>query len=186
MTESEIIKGCIKQDRNCQKALYEMFCGKMMGVCLRYAKDADEAKDIVQDAFMKVFAKISKYNSTGSFEGWVRRIMVNTAIDCLRKNKQEYLIVSTVYAQRKNEGADNATDDDILNYVTKEDVLDAVHKLSPAYRAVFNLYVVEEYSHKEIADLLGISEGTSKSNFSKAKYNLKKILMHLIPHANGK
>ncbi len=185
MTESEIIKGCIKQDRNCQKALYEMFYGKMMGVCLRYAKDRDHAQDVLQDAFMKVFDKIKNFNSTGSFEGWVRRIMVNTAIDALRKNKQEYSIVSTVHAQKRNEDPEEETsDDDILNHVTKEDVLNAVHKLSPAYRAVFNLYVVEEYSHKEIAEMLGISEGTSKSNFAKAKYNLKKLLIHLIPQAN--
>lgn len=185
MTESEIIKGCINQDRNCQKALYEKFYGKMKGVCLRYAKDSDQAQDILQDAFIKVFDKIKKFEGSGSFEGWIRRIMVNTAIDYLRKNKQEYLIVSTVHAHKVEEPEETVTDDDILNYVTKEDVINAVHKLSPAYRAVFNLYVVEEYSHKEIAEMLGISEGTSKSNFAKAKYNLRKLLIHLIPQANG-
>lgn len=182
MTEIDIIKGCIKQDRASQKALYEMFYGRMMGVCLRYAKDRDEAKDMLHEGFMKVFTNMKNFSNTGSFEGWIRRIMVNNAIDHIRKNKHQYLIVNTVHASNlAGTVADEPDEDDLLNKISQEDILAAVQELSPAYRAVFNLYVIEELSHKEIADKLDISEGTSKSNLAKAKFNLRKNLIHLIP-----
>lgn len=180
MSESEIIKGCIKQDRTCQKALYESLYGKMMGVCLRYAKSRDEAKDMLQDGFMKVFNSIRSFSHNGSFEGWVRRIMVNTAIDHLRRNKQEYLIVSTVRATEAAERIEDENDEDMLASINREDILKAVQQLTPAYRTVFNLYVIEGFSHKQIAELLEISEGTSKSNLAKARFNLRKNLVHLI------
>ena len=180
MTESEIIKGCIKQDRASQKALYEMLYGKMMGVCLRYARNRDEAKDMLQEGFIKVFSNIRSFANAGSFEGWVRRIIVNTAIDHLRKNKHEYLIVSTVRATDTADRADECENDDFLASISKEDILKAVQQLTPAYRTVFNLYVIEGYSHKQIAEVLEISEGTSKSNLAKARFNLKKNLLHLI------
>lgn len=181
MNEIDIIKGCLKNDRACQKLLYEQFYGKMLGVCLRYSKNSDDAKDTLHEGFIKVFGSLKNFNSKGSFEGWVRRIMVNTAIDHLRKNKHDYLIVSTVYANEKaTNTAEEINEEDILLHIDKEDILKAVQELTPAYRTVFNLYVVEEYTHKEIADLLDISEGTSKSNLSKAKFNLRKNLMHLI------
>lgn len=187
MNETDIIKGCLKNDRASQKVLYETFYSKMLGVCLRYSKNSDEAKDVLQEGFLKVFNSLKKFNGSGSFEGWVRRIIVNTAIDHLRKNKQNYLIVSTVYA---NDKASNMTEeineDELLSHINQEEILKAVQQLTPAYRTVFNLYVVEEYTHREIAELLDISEGTSKSNLSKAKFNLKKSLMHLIKNADGK
>src|ERR1044072_9428933 len=99
MTENELIAGCIRQDRPCQEALYKRFYGKMMGVCLRYAKDRDEAKDMLQEGLIKVFTTIRHFAGKGSFEGWVRRIVVNTAVDHLRRNKHQYMIVSTVYAR---------------------------------------------------------------------------------------
>jgi RNA polymerase sigma-70 factor (ECF subfamily) len=181
MNEIDIIKGCLKNDRACQKLLYENFYGKMLGVCLRYSKNRDDAKDTLHEGFIKVFGSLKNFNHKGSFEGWVRRIMVNTAIDHLRKNKHDYLIVSTVYANEKAaNSAEEINDEEILLHVDKEEILKAVQELTPAYRTVFNLYVIEEYTHKEIADLLDISEGTSKSNLSKAKFNLRKNLMHLI------
>lgn len=187
MNEPEIIKGCLKNDRASQKALYEHFYSKMLGVCLRYCKSSDEAKDVLHEAFLKVFTNLKNFNSSGSFEGWIRRIMVNTAIDQLRKNKKDFLIVSTVYANEKGTGmAEELSDNDLAMNIGKEDILKAVQELTPAYRTVFNLYVVEEYTHKEIAELLDISEGTSKSNLSKAKFNLKKNLMHLIKADNAK
>src|SRR6476620_11263673 len=180
MNEHEIIKGCLKNDRASQKALYEHFYSKMLGVCMRYAKDRDEAKDVLHEAFLKVFTNLKNFNGTGSFEGWIRRIMVNTSIDHLRKNKQNYLIVSTVYANEKAANmVEEVNEDDFLN-IDKEEILKAVQELTPAYRTVFNLYVIEEFTHKEIAEMLEISEGTSKSNLSKAKFNLKKNLKHLI------
>lgn len=186
MNETDIIKGCLRNDRASQKALYEHFYSKMLGVCLRYSKSSDEAKDILHEAFMKVFNSIKNFNGTGSFEGWVRRIMVNTAIDHIRKNKQNYLIVSTVYANEKAANIPDDTDDDFINSISEEEILKAVQELTPAYRTVFNLFVIEECTHKEIAELLDISEGTSKSNLSKAKFNLKKNLMHLMKAAHGK
>ena|ERR1051326_4243013 len=183
MEETEIIKGCLRNDRACQKILYERFYGKMMAVCLRYAKDRDEAKDILHEGYMKVFDKLKNFGSKGSFEGWIRRIMVNTAIDHLRKNKHEYLIVNTVYASDQAATVTDANDDDIINSVDHEEVMKAIQQLSPAYRAVFNLYVIEDFSHKEISEILDISEGTSKSNLAKAKFNLKKNLSHLLKHS---
>lgn len=187
MNETEIIKGCLKNDRASQKALYEHFYSKMLGVCLRYSNDSDEAKDVLHEAFLKVFTNLKNFTGSGSFEGWIRRIMVNTAIDQLRKNKQNYLIVSTVYANEKaSDTADEMSDDDLSMHISQDDIVKAVQELTPAYRNVFNLYVVEEYTHKEIAEMLDISEGTSKSNLSKAKFNLKKNLLQIIKVAHGK
>jgi RNA polymerase sigma-70 factor, ECF subfamily len=187
MNEIDIIKGCLKNDRASQKALYEQYYSKMLGVCLRYAKDKENAKDVLHEAFLKVFNNLKNFNGSGSFEGWIRRIMVNTSIDHLRKNKQNYLIVSTVYANEKASAAtEEIEDDDLLLNIDKEDILKAVQDLTPAYRTVFNLYVIEEFTHKEIAEMLDISEGTSKSNLSKAKFNLRKNLTHLIKTTNDK
>ncbi|MDF2436043.1 MAG: polymerase, sigma-24 subunit, subfamily [Bacteroidota bacterium] len=186
MNEHEIIKGCLKNDRASQKALYEQYYSKMLGVCLRYAKDKDEAKDILHEGFLKVFNSLKNFNGSGSFEGWIRRIMANTSIDHLRKNKQNYLIVSTVYANEKASNMIDEIDEDELINIDKEEILKAVQELTPAYRTVFNLYVIEEFTHREIAEMLDISEGTSKSNLSKAKFNLKKNLMHLIKATHGK
>jgi RNA polymerase sigma-70 factor (ECF subfamily) len=183
INESEVIKGCVRNDRACQKALFERFYSKMMGVCMRYAKNRDQAKDMCQEGFLKVFNGIKSFAGKGSLEGWVRRIMVNTSIDHLRRNKHDYLIVGTVYANGENRTidiADDSDDDTILSQINEQEILKAVQKLSPAYRTVFNLFVIEEYSHKEIAEMLDISEGTSKSNLAKAKYNLRKNLIHLI------
>ncbi|MEW6468827.1 MAG: RNA polymerase sigma factor [Bacteroidota bacterium] len=182
MDEQEIIKGCLRNDRNCQKKLYERFYSKMLVVCLRYAKNRDEAKDMLQEGMLKVFDNLKHFGNKGSFEGWIRRIITNCAIDHLRKNKHEYLIVNTVYASEVNHGQldEEVTDDDIIFSLKPEDVMRAVQQLTPAYRTVFNLYVMEELSHKEIAEMLDISEGTSKSNLAKAKFNLRKNLAHLI------
>jgi RNA polymerase sigma factor (sigma-70 family) len=186
MTESELINGCVKQDSACQKQLYEQFYGKMMAVCVRYAKNWDEAKDILNEGFMKVFTSLRNFGNTGSFEGWIRRIIVNTAIDHLRKNRHEYLIVNTVYADQAGiSKVDEVDEEDIFRNIRQEDIIKAIQELSPAYRTVFNLFVMEEFTHKEIAEKLDISEGTSKSNLSKAKFNLKKNLAHLIINSHN-
>ncbi len=187
MTENELIAGCIRQDRACQEALYKRFYGKMMGVCLRYAKNRDEASDMLQEGFIKVFTSLRNFSFKGSFEGWVRRIIVNTAVDHLRRNKHEYMIVSTVYAREGDvpDPAEEVEEDNLMNNLSEEEILHAVSQLSPAYRTVFNLYVMENFPHKEIADQLGISEGTSKSNLAKARFQLKKNLFNLIKHADG-
>jgi RNA polymerase sigma factor (sigma-70 family) len=176
MTDQELlIEGCINGDRKCQQKLYETFYGKMMVVCLRYCRDRDEALDVFQEAFIKVFNNLVRYGSKGSFEGWVRRIMVNTAIDHIRKNKKLKEMVELKEEITRAEEEDEA--EDLLDKVSFKDLLNCVQDLSPAYRTVFNMYVMDGYSHKEIASELGISEGTSKSNLAKAKMNLKKLLI---------
>lgn len=172
-----LIDGCIKGDRKCQQIVYESYYGKMKSLCLRYARDADEAQDLLQDGFMKVFTKIGKYNQQGSFEGWMRRIIVNNAIDHYRRKKNDFVFTDSDYVLDANAEHEEVDDYDAESSEIKvNQIVEAIQQLSPAYRAVFNLYVMEDYSHKQISEQLGISVGTSKSNLAKAKANLKKIL----------
>ncbi len=149
----------------------------MLGVCMRYSKDRDSAEEVLQEGFIKIFEKLDRFDYKGSFEGWMRRIMANTAIDSIRKSKKDPMLTD------KDEDFKLGAEDAMvlkeeLDFVglKAEIALEAIGSLSPAYKAVFNLYVIEEYTHKEIAEILGISEGTSKSNLSKAKLNLQKVL----------
>ena len=169
-----LVAGCIKGDRKSQEEFYKRFYGKMMAVCYRYSNDADDAADLLHDGFIKVFKNLPKYNFEGSLEGWVRRIMVNTSIDFYRKQKHSF----TISEQETGDVQFQIEDDspDVYSEMSQQDMMDAVQKLSPAYRAVFNMYVIEGYSHKDIAKELGISEGTSKSNLAKAKMNLQKVI----------
>lgn len=177
---NDLINGCIRHDRKCQEGIYEMFYGKMMAVCLRYTKNRDQAKDILQDGFIKVFKNIGKFNFEGSFEGWVRRIMVNTAIDFFRRKQASQLYVNENQSLDTFEGDFEEEDEGEDRYASLNievgDIVEAMQQLSPAYRTVFNLYVFEDFTHKEIAEELDISVGTSKSNLAKARANLKKIL----------
>lgn len=173
----EIVDGCIKGKRKYQKRLFEMFYGKMMGVCMRYAKDRDEAQDMVQNGFIKIFKKLDVYNFEGSLEGWIRRIMVNTAIDQIRKNKRDpFSIEDDQRVQNVEEDVPFSEEDEFDTKIKAEAAIQAISELSPAYRTVFNMYVIEGFTHKEIAEYLGISEGTSKSNLAKAKLKLKEAL----------
>jgi len=173
----EIIEGCLRNDRRSQEAIFKLFYGKMMVVCMRYTNDKDTAQEVLQEGFMKVFEKLGAFDYKGSFEGWVRRIVVNTAIDAIRRSKK-----NPILTDNDNDfkiGGENPMEKQEtieLGELKAEMAMEAIQKLSPAYRTVFNLYVLEEYSHKEIAEMLGISEGTSKSNLAKAKMNLQKIL----------
>jgi RNA polymerase sigma factor (sigma-70 family) len=176
----EILIGCRKNDRSAQQKVYTAYYGKMLGVCRRYTKDVDTAKDILQDAFIKIFDKIGGFSGEGSLEGWIRRIVVNAAIDFIRKEKRS----SSLFEDEGSIPEDEDTvpigdeiEESIYDSVGMDEVLMAMDKLSPAYQMVFNLYVVENMSHKEIAATLNITEGTSKSNYAKAKMNLKKILL---------
>lgn len=172
-----LIEGCIQNHRKSQELIYKRFYGKMMAICRRYTRNDDQAKDILQDGFIKVFNNIGKFNFEGSFEGWVRRIVVNTAIDFTRKAKNDYLLMN------ENQSVEDF-ENDLLDVQDEEfniplnvgDVIKGMDKLSNAYKAVFNLYVFENFSHQEIANALGITVGTSKSNLAKARANLKKIL----------
>jgi RNA polymerase sigma-70 factor (ECF subfamily) len=172
-----VVDGCLAGDRRSQQRVYELFYGKMMAVCLRYTKNHDQAKDILQDGFIKVFRSMEHFNRAGSLEGWVRRIMVNTAIDYFRRSRHSYLLLGEDRNMEDFEDLpeEDAPEDDLPD-LKPADVINALQKLTPAYRTVFNLYVFEEMTHKEIADLLGINIGTSKSNLAKAKNNLKRLL----------
>ena len=168
--ERDLIQACIKNERWAQKVLYEEYYSKMMGVCLRYANNEQDALDILHEGFIKVFRHIRKYQPGTSLSAWIRRIMVNTAIDFYRKN-----------IRRRTEDIEQAfdlssADADAVSQCTEKEILAAVQQLSPAYRAVFNLYVIEGYSHREIADMLDITESTSRSNLVKARMKLKEIL----------
>ena len=172
-----IIDGCLQNDRRSQEQLFKLFYGKMLPVCIRYVSDRDTAQEVLQEGFIKVFEKLGAFDHKGSFEGWIRRIVANTAIDAIRKSKKD-----PYRTDNDNDFKIGAEDlmvdrEEMETLELKAQVaMEAVQKLSPAYRAVFNLYVLEEYSHKEIGVILGISEGTSKSNLAKAKMNLQKIL----------
>lgn len=172
-----IIDGCLQNDRRSQEQLFKLFYGKMLPVCIRYVSDRDTAQEVLQEGFIKIFEKLGAFDHKGSFEGWIRRIVANTAIDAIRKSKKD-----PYRTDNDNDFKIGAEDlmvdrEEMETLDLKAQVaMEAVQKLSPAYRAVFNLYVLEEYSHKEIGTILGISEGTSKSNLAKAKMNLQKIL----------
>lgn len=149
----------------------------MLVVCMRYINDRDTAEEVLQEGFIKIFDKLSGFDYKGSFEGWMKRIMANTAIDSIRKSKKDPLLTDND-EDFKIGGENTLINQEEIEFLglKAEIALEAIKQLSPAYRAVFNLYVLEEYTHKEIAEILGISEGTSKSNLAKAKLNLQKVL----------
>jgi len=173
----EIVEGCLRQERRSQEAFFKHFYGKMMAVCLRYISDRDTAQEVLQEGFIKVFDKLEIFDFKGSLDGWIRRIIANTAIDAIRKNKRNPFL-SDQDNDFKQESVNELEEKEKfqLTEIKAEFALEAISKLSPAYRTVFNLYVIEDYSHKEIAEILGISEGTSKSNLAKAKMNLQRML----------
>jgi RNA polymerase sigma factor (sigma-70 family) len=160
----DIITGCIAGKRNCQSDLYNLFSPKMMIVCLRYSKNLEEAEEILQDGFIRVFKFIGQFKNEGSFEGWIRKIMVNCALQKLRSQVNLRPLVSL-----NTQLHDEASEDSTIENINGKEMLNLVQALSPAYRMVFNLYYFEGYKHREIAELLGIEEGTSKSNLSQAK-----------------
>ncbi len=162
-----LIKACKKNRPDAQKELYEHLSGKMFGVCLQYAKDYTEAEDILQDGFIKVFTKISQYNFKGSFEGWVRRIMVNCALERFRKQNLLYTVSEIQDYDSK------LVADDVMAELSSKELLKLIQKLSPQYKTVFNLFAIEGYSHQEISEMLKISVGTSKSNLSRARVILQ-------------
>lgn len=169
-TESDFIKACISNEEWAQKKLYEDNYSIMYPVCLRYATDQEEALDILHEGFIKVFRHISKYTVGTSLKAWIKRIMVNTAIDYYRKR-----------SRRRTEEIDNARGlssggPDAISDMAATEILSALQELSPAYRSVFNLYIIDGFSHKEVAEKLNISESTSRSNLVKARQKLKKIL----------
>lgn len=180
-----LIRGCKKGDRKSQRVLYESLYGKMLGVCLRYSRDMLEAEDLVQDGFIKVFDKIKSFNYKGSLEGWVRRLIINNSIDQIRRKRKmnfDYEEESKIH-NMKDENPEELEEFELLN-LKAERIVELIQKLSPAYQTVFNLYVVEDMTHKEIADTLNISVGTSKSNLAKAKMKLRELYNNNFGHEN--
>ena len=175
ISESDLIKGCIEGNRQMQEELYNRFSGKMYAVCLRYANNADDAQDLLQEGFIKVYRNLHRFRAEGSFEGWIRRVFVNSAIEHFRKKSIELSKVSD-----KEENTIEDSDVPALDQPAERDIVKLIQDLSPGYRTAFNMYVVEGYSHKEIGDLLGISEGTSKSQLARARSILqKKVAQYL-------
>jgi RNA polymerase sigma factor (sigma-70 family) len=177
-----LIDGCLKGDRRSQQAIHKMFYGKMKAVCMRYTRDSDQAMDVLQEGFLKVFNNLEKYTGVGTFEGWMRRIMVNLSIDRFRKLKHDLVLLreqdDIEHLQGDvNDDSDDSDENEEIYDITPEQIIDAMQQLTPAYRTVFNLYVYEDYTHQDIAEALGISVGTSKSNYAKAKKNMKKLLI---------
>ena len=168
--EDELIKGCVRRERNAQKRLYETFSSKMYALCCRYVKDSMEAEDVLVTAFTKILDRIDQYKGEGSFEGWIRRVVVNEALTYLRRNR-------SMYIETELEAADREPDYQLISdHLEAEDLLNMIQELPAGYRIVFNLYAIDGYSHKEIADQLSISENTSKSQLSRARVYLQKIL----------
>ena len=170
--ESQLIENCIKGERKSQKELYELFSGKMFSICLRYSKNQMDAEDILQEAFVKLFNNLHRFRGEGSFDGWVRRIFVNTAIEHIRRKN----LNTTV-----GEGLENSVQDkhyNALDRLYEKDIINYSNNLSNGYKTVFNMYAVEGFSHKEIANHLGITESTSKSQFSRAKALLRNIIQN--------
>jgi RNA polymerase sigma factor (sigma-70 family) len=176
-TDQKLIEGCLKGKRFAQKMLYDRYAMRMLGVCMRYIKKQDEAEDVLQEGFIKVFQKLDTFRNTGTLEGWIRRIMVNSALNQIRhKVKLEIdRDIDTIHAI-----ADEDMDEDTFDYnISSEELYGMIQSLPNGYKTVFSLYAVDEYNHKEIGEMLGISEGTSKSQLSRARILLKKMVEEL-------
>lgn len=169
--ESDFIQACIRKERWAQKRLYEDYYSDMMNIALRYAASNDEALDILHEGFIKIFNNLYKYQPGTSISAWMKRIMINSAIDQYRKEKR-----------RRTEDLDSVEystatmDPDVLSKMSSKEILDALQRLTPTYRSIFNLYVLEGYSHREISEMMNITESTCRSNLVKARYKLQTIL----------
>jgi len=175
MAEDQIIKGCLAGNRDCQRQLYETYKVAMFRICLRYANDRMEAEDMLQDGFIRVFIDLKQFSGKGAFGGWVRKVMVNACLMHIRKNKKfQYNTTLEVVADT------HQSDAEIYSRLGAETLTKLIQQLPTGYRIVFNLFVVEGYSHKEIADQLNINVNTSKSQLSKAKASLRRKLETII------
>lgn len=167
MTEAELIHNCKNQHPASQKALYQKYAGKMLSVCMRYINDKTEAEDVLQEGFIKIFANISYFRGEGSFEGWLRRIFVNTALSALRVKQLKFA------DNIDNHVNYSKVDPSVFDKIGSEEIFEMIRSLPNGYRVVFNLFAIEGYSHKEIAEMLHITESTSRTQFLKARNALK-------------
>ena len=173
MTEQALITGCVRQEVSAQRALYDQYSPKMLAVCCRYALNREDAEDMLQEGFIKVFSQISKFEKRGSLEGWILRIMVHTCINHLKKNKKFNDNVDLAYA-----GNLVVREDYIPSIIQAKQIVETIRTLPIGYRTVLNLYAIEGYSHKEIGQLLDIEESTSRSQYTRAKSMLEEMLLN--------
>jgi RNA polymerase sigma-70 factor (ECF subfamily) len=169
-TESELVAGCQREEPHFQRALYERYHRLMLGVCFRYTDNREDAQDILQEGFIRVFKHIQSFRSEGSFEGWIRRIMVHTSIEHYRRNSRYFMV-------DVKEAGDVHLDAEALSSLSRDEILALIQELPTGYRTVFNLYAIEGYTHQEIGQMLNISDGTSKSQLSRAKRLLQEKLI---------
>ena len=170
MTDDEIIRNCISGDARAQKQLFEKYSRRMMGLCMRYAARREEAEDMMQDGWIKVFRSLHQFRFEGSAEGWIKRVMVNTCLETLRREKKMSNHLDIETAEEITFSELNSSDT-----LSVKELLKMIHKLPSGYRTVFNLFAIEGYSHKEIGEMLGINESTSKSQYSRARAHLQKM-----------
>ncbi len=170
--EAALISGSINGDRKMQEQLYKAFAPNMFSICLRYANSHQEAEDMLQEGFIKAFNNLSKFRNEGSFEGWMKRIFVNAAIELFRKNHLSRMMVEV------DDVKYNLLQQDDFHNLSAADLLKMVQSLAPGYKTVFNLYAIEGFSHQEIADMLSINVGTSKSQLARARYLLQKMVLN--------
>src|SRR3982751_6306100 len=172
MTEESILKGCLRNDAVAQKELYNKFSPKMLAVCYRFGHNREDAEDMLQEGFIKVFSQIHTFRNQGAFEGWVRRIIVHTCINNLKKNKKFNESVDIIHATNLH-----VREETVPSIVQAKQVVECIRLLPIGYRTVLNLYAIEGYSHKEIAEMLDIEESTSRSQYTRAKAMLEDILV---------
>ncbi len=180
MDDSQLIAACKKQNRNAQKALYELYAPKMMAVCLRYCQNDETARDLLHDGFLQVFTQIGSYSGKGSFEGWLRKIFVNLALENYRQEKKKFNFLSD-YSKDENDFSETP-EDDLLDVgdIPRQELLNIIHEMPEGYRTVFNLVIFEDVPHKEVASMLGITENASRSQFFRAKSILQKKVQSML------
>lgn len=171
MNEDQLLQNCLQGDRKAQRQLYDRFSRTMMGVCLRYSENRQMAEDVLQDGFIQVFQKLETFKGEGSLEGWIRRIMVNTALNHFRHLKKQPLNMEILPEDSGSEVQQSA-----IEQMSAKELVQMIQSMPEGYRTVFNMYAIEGFNHKEIGQLLGISAGTSKSQYSRAKIHLQKMI----------
>jgi len=170
MNERELIAGCVKGDISAQRQLYERYADRMMGVCMRYVGDRDTASDLLHDGFIRLFEKIGSYKGDGSFEGWMRKLFVNTILEHMRKKRK-------IYDNKQIEDTALTTEDyTIIEKMAADELMKKIMSLPDGFRSVFNLHAIEGYSHRDIAMLLNISESTSRSQYTRARNCLQEMI----------
>jgi RNA polymerase sigma factor (sigma-70 family) len=172
MTEEAILQGCLRNEANAQRELYNRYSPKMLAVCYRFAHNREDAEDMLQEGFIKVFSQMHTFQNKGAFEGWIRRIIVHTCINNLKKNKRFNESLDIVHAH-----GIQVREESVPSIVQAKQVVECIRILPIGYRTVLNLYAIEGYSHKEISDMLDIEESTSRSQYTRAKQMLEDILI---------